>query len=141
MKILLPVAFLIVASFAQAQDIVIKDGNSLAEGLRLFDSVRDAKPLTSEQTCAGFSAASYVNGFLGAGVTWETLGTNSPFRLPKTGVETIQAIKIVQKFLNDHPEELHAPADGICFIALARAFPNPDFQQPDYQKRLQSLPK
>jgi len=54
---------------------------------------------------------------------WQILGTNSPFRLPKTGVQPIQATKIVQKWLNDHPEDLHSPADALYFIADLKHFP------------------
>jgi Ssp1 endopeptidase immunity protein Rap1a len=57
-------------------------------------------------------------------------------------VQPIQAIKIVQKWLNDHPEELHAPADALCFLALAKAFPNPDFSTTGLrEKRLREYQK
>ena len=42
---------------------------------------------------------------------------------PKGGIENEQVVRIVVKYLREHPEELHATDRVSVFIALARAFP------------------
>jgi hypothetical protein len=126
MKVLIASALLLTTSLAYSQTAVITDGNSLAAGLEAFKRGTGGASVTAKQADAAIAAVSYVNGFLGACAEWQLDDKNSPFQLPKTGVSIPQAVKIVEKFLTDHPEDLHSPADALCFIILAKAFPNPN---------------
>jgi len=112
-------------AFAKASAwLAFTDGNSLSEGIRLYEKALAGSPLTPEEERAASSAVGYMQGFLGGCAVWATFDKdNCPIRLPKEGVTTPQAIKIVEKFLNDHPEDLHSVADGLCYVALAKAFP------------------
>jgi hypothetical protein len=126
MKILVASAFLLIAPLAHSQTAVITDGNSLAAGLESFKRATAGGSVTAKQADAAIAAVSYVHGFLGACAEWQLEEKTSPFQLPTTGVSPIQAVKIVEKFLTDHPEDLHGPADALCFVAFAKAFPNPN---------------
>ncbi len=42
---------------------------------------------------------------------------------PESGLSTQQAIRIVTKYLNDHPEKLHEPDCILSIMALKDAFP------------------
>lgn len=130
MRMLLALPLLLIAPLAQANASVITDGNSLAAGLKAFEQMSGGKPATKDQEYLAAAAAAYVAGFLGACAMWEKLSTNCPLQLPKTGVPTDQAIKIVQQFLHEHPEELNSSANALCFVALANAFTNRGYEKP-----------
>ena len=55
----------------------------------------------------------YVSGVL------DTKRAELVFPLITTG----QVVQIVQKYMRDHPERLHLPADKIIVLAIRRAFP------------------
>ena len=44
------------------------------------------------------------------------------FCAPK-GATSGQLVKVVTKYLSDHPEDLHTAASGLVFIAQSEAFP------------------
>ena len=43
--------------------------------------------------------------------------------LPKEGLKTDQAVRVVLMYLNEHPEELHELAPILALISLKEAFP------------------
>jgi hypothetical protein len=127
MKILVGIALLSLTAVSQATTTLITDGNSLSNGLRLFEKLSDQnQKITHDEMEAALCAVSYVNGFLYACGTLRTLGhIDLPFDLPERGIEVSQFVKMVEKYLNDHPQELHTPADFICYMTLAEGFPKP----------------
>ena len=70
------------------------------------------------------ACASYLSGFLDA-YTITTYGqkSNHLICLPDRGISNDQTIRIVVKFLEDHPEDLHESARSMVFVALQAAFP------------------
>lgn len=45
------------------------------------------------------------------------------FCLPDSGIPLIQAIRVVVKYLNEHPEKLHEDGMGLTVAALTSSFP------------------
>jgi hypothetical protein len=43
--------------------------------------------------------------------------------LPDTGITNGQAVRIIVKFMQEHPQDLHQDAGAIAVVALGRAFP------------------
>lgn len=43
--------------------------------------------------------------------------------LPQKGISIDQAIRIVVKYLKNHPEDLHYPARTCVYLAISKAFP------------------
>jgi len=79
-----------------------------------------------------FSAVSYISGYregldLGQGM----MGTTSTryewenWRLTPGNITTEQLMRVVWKFMNDHPEKLHEPAGMLIYTAAAVAWPRP----------------
>jgi Rap1a immunity proteins len=126
MRLLFLFALFYVAGFAQAQ---ITDGNSLADGLRLFHKWTEEGPdkLDAIQVHTAVSTSSYVQGFLDGCGVWQLLSVNVPFKFPEEGMSAAQFEKVAEKYLNDHPEALHRRAGDLLYEALIKGFPNPDY--------------
>jgi hypothetical protein len=128
MKFIAAFAFLFIVTISDGETGVITDGNSLAEGLRLFNRMEAHEKLTdTEMTSVGVTAA-YIHGFLDACRTWQ-LFPERPFELPKEGLTDRQFMKMLEKTLNDHPDQLHKPAAAIVFVVLAGGFPQASQQR------------
>jgi hypothetical protein len=109
----------------------ITDGNSLSEGLRLFYKGADRGELTRGESESAFAAISYLGGFLGGCGIWQVESQhNAPFQLPKEGLGTMQFAKIVNKYLQDHPDRLHIKAEFLLYLALRDSFPNGKYTEP-----------
>ena len=52
----------------------------------------------------------------------------SPHYCSPENMTVTQAVKIISKFLEENPEDLHQPAESIVYVALAKAFPCEDGQ-------------
>jgi hypothetical protein len=129
MKILLVFAFFFLAPLSRGDtEPGISDGNSLAEGLKAFNTLLDGGSLTRNQEYQAFCASSFVQGVFSGCAMWNILSPNTPFEFPKQGLQTRQVIKIVSKHLNDHPERLHENAEFLIFSALRDSFPNPNYK-------------
>ena len=50
-------------------------------------------------------------------------GNLAPVSCPPAGTTPTQARLIVEKYMRDHPEDLHLPAQDIVFAAAGPAFP------------------
>src|SRR5437016_6045481 len=124
MKMCVFLVFGLIAT-AFAEENPITDGNSLSDGLRLMEKALSSGPdVTASELREAERAMAYIQGFLGACLVWQTHDKNSPVQLPKS-IKATQVIRVIQKWLNDHPEDLHSPANALCFEAIAKAFPNP----------------
>jgi hypothetical protein len=125
-KVLFALVFLLMVTISEGAIHPISDGNSLSEGLRLLNNEKTT--VSEDQT--GLVAMSYVQGFLhGCAVSWSA-NRNLPFTFPKEGLGTQQFLKIVQKYLNHHPDRLHERAEFLLFLALRDSFPNPEYKEP-----------
>jgi len=84
------------------------------------------------QACGADSAAqdqliclSYLKGFI-QGISIIEIVANKRFLcLPESGGTLGQDKAVVQKYLDDHPDEWHKPSSLLVYFALAKAFPCP----------------
>lgn len=111
-------------------DLVVTNGLSLAEGLRLSRKIGTEGNLTDFETKRAFCAVSFVVGFYAGCSVWRNYGSDTPCLLPDN-VNALQFQKIVEKWLLDHPESLHKNAGYLMMLALRDAFPNPSYRRPD----------
>jgi hypothetical protein len=87
---------------------------------------RDIEDKTSTWT-DGFCLG-YISGILDSQSLWDYLvhvGKDYPqthYCLPDEATNS-QVVQVVLKFLNDHPERLHEPANTLILEALHNAFP------------------
>ncbi len=128
MKPLVALLFLFAIS-APAEDLSISDGNSLWIGMQLAKRL-EAKDttLTENDFLSVRELLGYLKGYLEAAGGWQFYDSNAPFKFPSKGISLRQYKLILEKYLNDHPEELHKDAKIISFAALVNSFPNPDFK-------------
>ena len=113
------------ATYSRAQD-----GNQLLEQCNFAINFVDApSAVTSQQGEAGMYCLGFVRGILDTVALWQTadaLYKNrvSPGRpcLPE-GISTVQGVRIVVKYLKDHPEKLHYENTLLVMTALKGAFP------------------
>jgi hypothetical protein len=58
---------------------------------------------------------------------WATFIKEKPallqFCVPESGIPAIQAVRIVVKYLKEHPEQLHEDGMGLTVAALKNSFP------------------
>jgi hypothetical protein len=82
---------------------------------------RDAARVSRDATCLGW-VAGFAEGFL---VHDELLGVPRRDRLAcvPNGESTIRIVRVIEKYLADHPEKAHRATRYIASLALAGAFP------------------
>ena len=100
------------------------DGNSLQTGCNaairywdLPDSLSSGDYVSSAM-CVGL-----VRGVMDASIGYELSVKPRLLCIPPNTVTTSQAVRIVAKHLNDHPEKLHLPDTPLIIEALKAAFP------------------
>ena len=81
----------------------------------------DAARVSRDATCLGW-VAGFAEGFL---VHDELLGVPRRDRLAcvPNGVSAIRIVRVMKKYLADHPEKAHRATRFIASLALAGAFP------------------
>jgi Rap1a immunity proteins len=73
----------------------------------------------------------YLKGFGDCSVITEaSTKASCPFLLPKEN-DANQLVRVVDKYIADHPEKLNDPPGIIVWNAFVQAFPNKGFKQPD----------
>lgn len=121
-------AALICAAVATAMPLhgahAANDGNSLLKQCSTFsriDSSEAGNPTGTELMSAGFCLG-LMQGIRHTnrayGVVSKTL-----FCEPEHGVTNGQAARVVTKYLQEHPEQLHESDSGLAMFALMEAFP------------------
>jgi hypothetical protein len=111
----------------------VRTGNGLlhscAPSVRFFDG---GSQLTDDERNSGYVCAGYLTGFedgftSGVEIMKEksryTGSSRSLFCIPPNNVPLKQVLRIVVKWLQDHPEDLHLPSDWLVTAALVNAFP------------------
>jgi hypothetical protein len=94
------------------------------------DFVMDGNQLVSDcknsETAFGFDEGKCIAFVIGVENGFEMAyvvqGIQKPICLP-SGVTNGQAVKVVVKFMKNHPEDLHQPAVSLTLKALIEAFP------------------
>ena len=123
MKALVFYLLVLSATTAASATYMITDGRSLAEGLDMFEKSQTGTSVTWPETVKATMAASYAQAFASACVVWETkFPAQTPFNLP-AGLTPEQFVKLVQKYLKEHPDRLHERAENLLFDATVAAFP------------------
>ena len=112
--------------YAAEQSFIITDGVSLKRGLDIYfefagGSTREAN---YEEITKAVEAPTYIQAFGEACYAWQsTAPDTAPFRLPPERLKAEDFVKIVRKYLSDHPEKLREKAQVLVFEALKSAFP------------------
>jgi Rap1a immunity proteins len=102
---------------------VITDGQSLADGLELYERSQAGTSVTWPEAAKATMSASYAQAFASACVVWQTkFPHEAPFRLP-SGLTPEQFVKIAHKYLKDHPDRLKERAEFLLYDAAVAAFP------------------
>ena len=107
---------IMVSATAFAADAPVDTGNYLLRQCREAIKIIDGKD-------GDIQDASYCFGFVRA--TYSALQMDaSDFGVcpPSGGVTGEQGVRIVVKFLNEHPERLHEDAFVLAFVAMGQAF-------------------
>ena len=106
----------------------VHDGNDLLQKcnnvIKIYeDGVEESE--TTENMLAGASFCSgMMQGMTNTIIFLDTFQvTQSIVCLPENGISNGQAAKVVIKYLNEHPEQLHVADSGLAFLALMDAFP------------------
>lgn len=115
---------------------IIIDSNDLAKVVRL--EVRfldgDMAAANSKESAESITAVlNYLQGFgYCATLTQEVTKTAAPFVLPQENFSALQTVRVVDKYITDHPERMNDPPGVIVWNALVKAFPNKDFKRSDH---------
>lgn len=101
------------------------DGNKLLkecrEGIAYIDGGHEPESLFGVGQCIGV-----IQGTLDTlDLTHALLNSPKLVCLPNGGLETLQIMKIVVKYLNEHPDRLHLNESGLISTALLVSFPCP----------------
>jgi Rap1a immunity proteins len=98
----------------------------LVEQCKDFDKVNpDGKTVQLRDAPAVMMCFGYISGIVDVGDFDHAVLPNNPSRgwcMPE-GVSNSQLAKVIVKYGNDHPEELHLPAVLLVENALIKAFP------------------
>jgi|ERR1019366_1047651 hypothetical protein len=125
MKSLVILVLLILPLCALAQD-----GNELLKDCTAAIKIADGtNPLSRAESYDGLYCFGLLRGIMDTVQLWETSDTIfknhvSPGRpcLPKDGIQTRQAARIVVKWLTEHPEQLHHADSVLATWALRDSF-------------------
>lgn len=101
------------------------DGNKLLkecnQGVAYVDGGKEPESLLAVGRCMGV-----IQGTLDTlDLTHALLNSPKIVCLPSGGLQTIQIMKIVVKYLNEHPDRLHLNESGLISTALMVSFPCP----------------
>jgi Rap1a immunity proteins len=91
-------------------------------GTQLYQECLDKSKGFQDLACLSY-VRGFVDGmFMGGAVAAQFAGQYCP---PKDGIDAIQARLIIEKYLRDHPENLHIEVGLLAGTALMAAFPCP----------------
>jgi hypothetical protein len=104
-------------------------GNAFLSDCTNMVRILDGESLMPGQLQAGFYCSGYIAGFVDAyGLAQDTEkyreGLSHPlYCLPKDGLAASQGVRIVVKWLREHPETLHQDRKVLVTLAFESAFP------------------
>lgn len=103
---------------------IVTDGQSLANGLNLYEKSKTATSMAVEDVVTGVMAAAYTQAFVSSCYVWvKKFPKDAPFTLP-LHLTAEDSIKIARKYLGEHPDRLHERAEFLLFDAVVAAFPH-----------------
>lgn len=98
-------------------------GQEVKRGDQLLWQCNETASSKVEAFAGKLLCAGYVDGFIDSyRVSTTYYGRPDAFCLPATGLSIDQATRVVVRYLEDHPNELHESARSSVFLALRTAF-------------------
>jgi hypothetical protein len=119
MKTVLVVTFMVALS---TSDFAQPDGTTMLHDCNLDISQDGGKKLEGIESLDAMACVSYVAGYLDAVHFFSDLGDDLAC-FPTERLATLQAEKILVKYLGAHPEQLHKSAEFLLARSLQEAFP------------------
>ncbi len=125
-SVLAGIVLIVILSGPVFGEVAPTDGNSLLEqcndAIRIYDGKGLYVPeagLAKSTFCGG-----YVTGFIDVNnAHWKVDNLKTNYICPPDQIHPIQIIRVVHKYLKDHPEDLHEYRGILVFRALKQAFP------------------
>ncbi len=108
-----------------AGEALAYDGNGLLEDCQIAMKVLGGNPIMGDQFKAGAASGmclGLVQGVVGMGYLWQDTGAHY-YCLPEEEFSTKQAVRVILKYLEDNPAELHRRALVLLVRAFMDAFP------------------
>lgn len=100
------------------------DGNSLLAECQAAVRTMDAGKLSSDDAMAGTHCFGYVAGFMNGWQFGLRVGGGKTILLCLSpDVTTGQAVRVITKYLKEHPKDLNKRDAGLALLALSDAFP------------------
>jgi hypothetical protein len=125
------ICLFLVGHFCLGQDEKQMDGNWWLQAASLAIRKVDQKEnLSSDQNAMVSAALYYIDGFQD-GLAMATTNKSKPLVCFPENSTLGQDIRIIKKYLEDHPEDLHASGRVLILKALAKAFPCPNTNAPN----------
>jgi hypothetical protein len=97
-------------------------GSDLLPMCQAVVDVGDGKRISESQAEDGRHCMGYLGGFLDGFTMGQFLSGATQVLCFPEGVNTAQMIRVVEKWLHDHPTRLHEPAFGLVFAAVRVGF-------------------
>ncbi len=103
----------------------LRDGNSLLKACET--ALKPSSAMTTAQLMSGQHLMGYLDGFVRGmaacgGYHGELRPARGNFDVP-VNVTMEQKLRVIRKWLEDHPNQLNEDADSLIFLSLREAFP------------------
>lgn len=119
---------LFVTSQGVAQEL-IKDGRTLVEAVEAHLRYDSEPSHTERERLREMHFVSYTRGAVAMAMAWASVPEHCPFAFPEE-LAIGQVARVLKKYADAHPEELHHPPMLIFLNAFSDAFPNRDYKLP-----------
>ena len=98
-------------------------GMDLLRACNAIIQAEEDQDVSMEDQLLGLYWTGYLAGFNEAAVLIGTGTSQKIYCLPSAGIENEQLVRVVKKYLDEHPEDLHRSARIAVLLALSEAFP------------------
>lgn len=100
------------------------NGHDLLQRCNAFEKSIDGQPLRPEETLDAMWCMGYVSGLLdGFGVSDYRIGDAIAACPGETTLNRTQAVKIINQWLRQHPDDLEKSGRRNAILAISKAFP------------------
>jgi len=82
-------------------------------------------PSNVENTFAAGFCLGMAQGITNMNLAYQYTMQKTLFCLPTGGIQNSQAVRVIVKYLKEHPEQLHEQEGSLAIIAFIQAFPCP----------------
>ena len=98
-------------------------GMDLLRACNAIIQAEEGGDVSIENQLLSFYWTGYLGGFNDAAVLIDTAVSHGIYCVPSQGIENDQLVRVVKKYLDEHPEDLHLTARILVLLALREAFP------------------